>query len=281
MVESTLFENAPLLFEQLPQILLLADIAFYGFGALFFGSLAMKGFRGDAPFLVHFSIRVSLGLLSMMGGIALRGFFVFARQGIFPLFTIDIVLGSLASAMLLGIGLFLLSFRLVNVSLLKKQIAHIEKRIHDAKKVPKEKRGMRDPLKIAGVAVIGAVMIFSIATFGGFIRPSDEFYSFVGLEPEDFSAISEQLKNINAEEQGCRNVITIVQEVGSSYDTLPVSHERTIQGLIEQNAGSFVSDMRITPAGDILAVTQDAQFCTATPTAFCGCIDTKEILATA
>ena len=87
----------PIIVSQLPEIFLLADVLFYVFTTLFFGSIAVRGYRGMMHFLPHFGLRVLTGVIAIVGGVAIRGFFPDLGTGFFQLFRADVIVGGLDS----------------------------------------------------------------------------------------------------------------------------------------------------------------------------------------
>lgn len=279
MVQPAGIQNLPVILKQLPELLFLTDIIFYVFGVLFFGSLAMKGFRGSLHFASHFGLRVVMGIISMMGGLALRGLFPFLNEGIYQLFQADLLAGTLVTSIILGVGLYLVSFRLINVTALQKRIEKIQARIQKGKSIPPEQRGWRDPVKLVGIVIIVAILGISLITFRGFPLASQNFLSFLGLTEEDLQNLSKQFEELEKLEgelpPGCESILTILQTTGPDITKLPVSTDSSVKTLLEQEAGSDVLDMRIAVVGGeeyVLAVTKDSQICSATREQFCSCL---------
>ncbi len=274
--------NIASLMEQLPEMLFLSDLAFYVFGVLFFGSIAMKGFRGYMHFLPHFGARILMGLLSMLGGIALRGFLPSLSQGFYQLFRTDIIAGSLISSLVLLAGMYLVSFRMINVPALNNRIKDIRRRIEKSEGVPKRLLGWRDPLKIAGSVVLVGFAAFSLMGFSGFPLISESFLAFIGLSASDLESISEQVGRLQEIEEevpeGCESVITLLAAAGD-LDDLPISTDTGAMGRIEEGSGSGVVVMWFMTYGGMgyyVAQTESSEICSASSENFCGCIDPAE-----
>lgn len=280
MVEGSILESASIILNQLPELLFISDIAFYFFGSLFFGSIAIKGFRGYLHPLPHFGLRALLGFLCLLGGLGLRGFFAFLNSGIYQLFSIDILAGSIVLSGLLCVSLYLVSFRLLNIQALTKRASDIQERIKKAKKIPHNKLGWKDPLKIAGIALIIAITAFSLLSFRGFPRTSENFLNFMGLSPADLEELTKQAENIQQMEknlpEGCVSPFSIMQTKGFDFSKLPSYDNPSLKTLIQKQASSPVLDMRKTSfEGNtfIIALTENSQACSATETQVCSCID--------
>ena len=217
-----------------------------------------------------------MGVVSVMGGLGLQDFFTpFFGGGIYQLLNVDLFIGMLISSLILCLGLYLVSFRLVNIPSLKKQIEKMRKRIEKAKKVPRQKLGWRDPVKIVGIVIIVGLLVFSLSQFNELTRPSNSFLSAFGIDPDSIEDLSNQF----AAPEGCESVITLLQETGPDITGLPEFTGEKVKGMVEAEAGSSVLIMR-TATHDgkeyIIAVTKDSKICSATIEKVCGCIDTTQ-----
>lgn len=275
------FGETALFLQYLPEILSLMDIIFYFFGFLFFGWIVMMGFRGQLHFALRFAVKMVMGAVSMIAGIGIGAFFPGLNEGLFGLFNAGLLAGSLVAAIILGVAVFLITFRLVNVAALQNMIQKLQKRIRDADNVPPKKRGIRDPVKIVGIVIILGILVVSVFSFRGFPLISGSFANFIGFTPEELQAFGNQLAEFEEEEQnlppGCIGAFTLAQQFGAEYDTLPRSANATVEGWIEAGTGSPVLDMRIIAIDGqehILGVTEDSQICSASQEQFCNCITT-------
>jgi hypothetical protein len=276
----------PALLEQLPELFLLSDVLFYVFGVLFFGSLAVKGFRGYMHFIPFFGLRVLMGIVSMMGGLSLKGFFPFLNSGIYQLFRADILAGSFVSSLILAGGLYLISFRLINVNSLKKRVDEMQSRIEKAKKMPSKMLGWRDPLKMAGVGILVVFVGFSAVGFRGFPSISEGFLSFIGITRDDLTELSRQFEGASLQEEdlppGCMGVMGILQAAGPDITKLQKSENMDVIQIIEDGSASSVLDMRIAAVGGkeyFLAVTEGQKICSATRSLFCGCLNIPRLVS--
>lgn len=280
MAESTLLANAQTLLQQLPTIIILTDIMFYVFGALFFGSIAIKGFKGFLRFPFSFGFRMVMGLLSLIGGIGLRHLFPDFSSGIFQVFNADILIGSFLASIILLIGLHLLTFRFYRLDNLNNEKKMIEERIKKAKKIDPKKRGMRDPLKIIGLVLIIGLMVFSLINLRSLPRPSDSFLSYVGLDREELKGLGNQLGQISDLEgevaDECVSVISILQDTGPDITTFPSVTDPQVLSLLASGAGSPMLDVReIRVDGEIyyLGTAENSNLCHAKVSQFCGCFN--------
>jgi len=286
MAEFAALQNMPMILKQLPEFFFLSDVLFYVFGALFFGSIAMRGFRGHMHFAPHFAMRVVMGIASIVGGVALQGFFPSLNQGIYQLFRVDLLAGALVSSIIFAVGLYLISFRMINVNSLKKLIRKLQERIEKSKKIPSKRLGWKDPLKIAGVLVVAGFLVFSLINFSGFPRISDSFLSFVGLSQEDLTELSKQLEGFGGLEgevpEGCESIVSILTAAGPDITKLPVSTDETIKSIIEKGSGSEALVVWVAEIGGkdyFIAQTGDSKICSATKTKFCSCLDASKFVS--
>ena len=279
MAISSLAQNAPAFLQHLPTLLFLSDVMFYVFGTLFFGSIAVKGFRGYLHPLAHFGLRVLMGIAGMIGGLAFQGWLPFLNTGIYQLFRLDILAGALISSAVFGVGLYLISFRLINIKALKMRIEKMEGRIKKAKSIPEGKRGWKDPLKAVGIVIIIVLAGLSLLSFRGFPRLSENLLSSLGVTEQDVQAIS----GIQGGQvpEGCVPPLTLLQTAGLQSNTLPVARDPAVQNAIEQHGGSKVVEMRKTAIEGtdyFIAFTENQHLCYSTKTQFCSCIDVSGFL---
>jgi len=271
----------PEIIQQLPQLLFISDVVFYVFGVLFFGSLAIRGFRGYLNLPVMLGLRVLMGVISLVGGVALQGYFSFLNQGFYRLFRLDILAGSLVSSIVLAVGIYLLSFRFENLDGLRHKIERLKERLENAEKAPKSSVGWKDPYKIAGAAVLLGFIGFSLANFSGFPKIGESFLSYVGLSQEELMNLSDTIGDVYSNQlpQGCKNVIDILQVTGADITRLQEYSDPQITNLIESGANSKLLDLRIAVVeGEehFLGITENQKICSARIDRFCSCVDLSE-----
>lgn len=279
MVEATALAG---MVSQLPEILFFVDIIFYIFSILFFGSIVTKGFRGYLHPLVHLGLRIGMGFISIIGGISLSWLFPSLSEGFFQFMRASILAGSLVSSIILAIGLYLVTFRMINVKALNKMIENIKKKIASAKKNP-NKRGLKDPIKLAGVAIILGFLIYSLITFNGFPSISDDITELTGISLDEIKNLGGQLEDIGGGEgdlpDGCMSMISILTKTGPDLTKLTASNDEGIKKIIEDNSGSTVVDLRIADIeGETyyIAITQESKICSSTNNIFCSCLDISQ-----
>lgn len=269
-----LAEQLPLLLKELPTLLLLSDVVFYVFGILFFGSIAVRGFRGYLHPAAHFGLRILLGMVSVVGGMAMTSLFSFLSSGAYGLLNLDTLAGSLLSSLILAGGLYLVSFRLIDVPSLKKRIRRMEERIKRGQAVAAEKRGWKDPVKVIGILIIAGLVGFSLLQFKGFPRPSEELLSSIGISPGDL----EGLKALGGGTQGCAAALTLLQSLGN-FDNLPPVTDTGQKSIFEREAHSRVTDMRkafVEGEDYTVALTEGQQICYSKQSQFCDCVDVSQ-----
>lgn len=280
MADPAFIGNLSGIAEGLPMLILLSDIAFYVFGILFFGSIALKGYRGFLEMLPSLGLRIVMGLISMVGGIGLRGYFPQLAEGLLVVFNADILAGALLASIILGVGLYLISFRLTNIHRLEEKIHKMQERIKKAKHLSPKQRGMKDPIKIVGVVLIVGFVAFSLIGFHELPRASDGFLSFMGLSRDDFDSLTDQISGLQDLEEGlpeaCESMLSILQATGPDLTQLPQSSDASLTALIESGTSSSVIDVRIATVSGVtyyVGTTNDGQLCHAKADVFCGCLD--------
>lgn len=283
------------LVRELPTILFLADVSFYVLGALFFGSIAVVGYRGYMGRFPHFGLRVLMGAISMIGGLGIMYFLPLPQGGFFQIMNqfirLDILLGSLVSSVILAAGLFLVSFRLINVTALKSMIKKMEGKIKKAKKTDPKKLGWKDPVKIVGIAVIVGLIAFSLINFRGIPTlqetMSDTLSGITGFDfnQENLDKLAEQagkLEELQKAPEGCASMWNLLQDVSWDIQQFSPADNPEIKGVIEASSGSVVVDLKKHTYQGVLhfiAVTADQQMCSATSAKFCNCADVSEFLS--
>ncbi|MBI4181710.1 MAG: hypothetical protein HY520_01965 [Candidatus Aenigmarchaeota archaeon] len=274
-----LLTTLPALFQNLPQLFLLADAVFYVATVLFFGSIAVAGYRGYLGLLPRQGVRILLGLLAVMGGISLRGFFAPFGEGIYGLFNADLLVASLVSSLLLLGGMYLLTFRLLNAAAIERRIHQLEQRLQRAKKVPERLRGWRDPVKVGGALVLVGMVVVVVAGFREFPSMNERLLDTLGLTPEQFQNIANQLGDLEQRQgdlpPGCAPMLSILQTTGPDIGRLPRA-DAALAAVLEQGAGvAFDPVYQADHAGVTYAIgAASGQLCHATRTQFCGCFST-------
>ncbi|MFQ5648028.1 MAG: hypothetical protein ACE5FW_02220 [Candidatus Aenigmatarchaeota archaeon] len=99
------------LLGNLPAIFQYIQIFGYIVLLLFFGAIAMKGWKGFLRFYIRWPARIGVGFLCLIAGIGLSPFIPVLSTGIFKVFQSDIIAGGIVTAIVVSIGFYLISFR--------------------------------------------------------------------------------------------------------------------------------------------------------------------------
>ncbi|MBN2330213.1 MAG: hypothetical protein JXC85_00180 [Candidatus Aenigmarchaeota archaeon] len=94
----------PDLLVMLPAMLYLLQIAFYLFFIWFCGSIAMRGYMKEHPFMLGFGIRFMSGAICLVGGLSLAGFVPYLSKGMLKMMQLDIMVAGLSVSLLLAIA---------------------------------------------------------------------------------------------------------------------------------------------------------------------------------
>lgn len=95
--------------ETLPQLLMLAQIAMYFVLSWIFGSFAFRGMKKKIPFAIRIVAMLGAGFLCVMAGAALRGFMFFFKGTIFEMMQLDLFIGGIIAAGLLGAAFYFIT----------------------------------------------------------------------------------------------------------------------------------------------------------------------------
>lgn len=137
-----------------------------------------------------------------------------------------------------------------------------------------------DIVRIGGMIVIAALIVFGVLTFTGFPNLSDDLYAFLGISESDVSGLGSLLSGPVTgpakKDPSCVGVQALILSYGFDIvnNKFPPYSNSEVQAIIEQNSGSPVKAMySITHEGKdvIVAVTEDS-ICSATQSAFCECL---------
>ncbi|GEM_PF-4728545 len=244
----------------LPMVFQYIQVIGYIVMVLFFGSIAMRGWKGWFPWYINLLARVGTGFVCLIAGVSLGPFMTGLRTGILAMFQLDLITVGVISSVIMSVALYLISFKSHRAAL------SVKKRIH---KLERKLRGMGHPpkgmtkWKWAGLAIIVALVALSAVSFRGFPEnAASEMFKSMGL-PEEVADMSPE----------CLSAMMAVTSVGEIRDP-PLYENDALKSTIEAESGETVFEMyRIENAGaTIIAVkTVSDKTCFATETDFCMC----------
>ena len=244
----------------LPELLFTVQIIMYVFLILFFGSISILGLRTYFNWIFRLLIRIGIGFLALITGIAMSSMLPFFKDGIWALMQADLIVGGLITSIILGIALFLITFDYVNIPKLEKTIENLRSRLHEAKsKRPAQKSKY---VRVGGLIFMALFLVISLLNFQGFPDINDRISDTFGFA----------IGNLESE---CRVISALVLENQEEISQNLVLYENAVlERSIENRAGSPVLQMFSTDIEGrtiILAITEDEQNCVATETEVCVC----------
>jgi hypothetical protein len=249
----------------LPQLFQYLQIIAYVVLLLFFGSVAMRGWKGYLPIYFRWPARIGVGFICLIAGIALGPLITGLGTGILKMFQLDVVTVGVISAIIVSVGLYLISYRSHGaVESMKREIERLERKVSDMK--GKVRPGWT-VAKIMGLVIIIALVAVSAASFRGFppAMSSELFESF---------GIPEEISRMSPECMGLMTTMATLSQQQDAFQNPPVHQDDALKALIEQGSGKSVSEMyRIEESGQtiILGVMGDNSQCIASETEFCMC----------
>jgi hypothetical protein len=250
---------------------------------LFFGSIAVIGFRIYAPFWKKLLIRVVFGFLSLFSGAAIAGFMPLPDNILIKLVQIDLLIGGVVSSIIFAVSLYILSKALNSEDTIKRAIERLQAALKKELARPKPKSMWSSPFFLAGVVIIALFLIFSAANFRGFPSFQDSLMDTFGMTPEDFESLGDVLDNVkdmNMPEgiadmpSECLDLLSAIGRSPESMTELADYTNPTLKSIIESSTGQSVLDMKRTSVQGglvIVAITSEGQTCIASETELCIC----------
>lgn len=289
---SGLLDMAPAMLRDLPQILGGIQVGYYFVLVLIFGSIIMKSYQGYMHFAAKFLLRLGFGFIALVTGIAISGFIPMLTTDSFYVFIqrimINPLIGIIISTTVLTLSLFMISHNLFNIPGLKKRIQKLGEKLKRAEEATAKagSEGIRklEPVRIVGIVVLAAFLIFSLMNFQGFPSFGDELLSFIGLTPEDIDELGRYMEGFQSPDlpEDCVPIITLIQNNYDDIvsDSLPESTDVGIRSLIESGSGMSIEKVLVVSHEQrtfYIGAAQD-NLCSATAGEFCECFDLKEFL---
>lgn len=244
----------------LPQVFQYIQVIGYVVMIFFFGSIAMRGWKGWLPWYTNLLARAGVGFLCLFVGVSIGPLITGLRSGILAMFQLDLITVGVVSAIMLSIALYLLSFKSHYAVLsIRKRMHKLERRMRSMRNLPK---GMTIH-KWIGVIIIVALVALAAVNFRGFPEnPAGEIFRSMGL-PEDIA-------NMSPECMGAIMAMTAIDEVRNP----PLYENPSLASLVEERSGKEVFEMyRLESEGmTVIAIkTTDDLTCFATESEFCMC----------
>jgi hypothetical protein len=289
------------LLQNLPEIMFWAQIVIYIFLILFFGSIAMKGYKGYLHWAIHLLLRIGTGFVCLITGIGLSSFLPLVSENmILKITQIDLIIGGAISSLVLLASLYIITLRFPRSAVINKKIEALRKTLAKTKDRPPSP-GKLDPFIIVGVAIIAVFLVISLMNFRGFPNMTEDMLSQLGITPEELDQLGSVLggtggnggledllpegvvieggKPISEQSPECTSAILATASIQDQLQDpeFLMSHSysnNAIKSMIERESGKTVTTMfRVTEGGSdiIIAVTEDMFSCFATPNELCLC----------
>jgi len=260
--------------SELPLFLQTVQTVFYIFLVLFFGSIAVTGFRVYAPFWKRFLLRLVFGLLALFSGIAIRGLIPLPGLIFIKLMQLDIILGGIIASVVFAISLLLISRTVSAEDTLKRAIDGLYDKLKKEQSRHKPDNALKSPHFIAGVLIIVAMLLFSAANFTGLPSMQENVLSTFGISPEDWGEISKLASSMQSE--GCSEVTgVLLRHKDDLQDILTGSYENpSLESLMSNEAGEEVLALQRGEAEGVvfvLGVTASGTTCVGTENRVCFC----------
>ena len=277
----------------------------YIFLIFFFGSIAMKGYKGYLQGKLHLLLRIGSGFVCLITGIGLSSFLPLVSENmILKIAQIDLIIGGAISSLVLLVSLYIITLRFPRSLVIKKRIEKLEEKLKKTKDRPPSPRKV-DPFIIVGVAIIAVFLIISLMNFRGFPNMTEDLLSQMGITPEELSQMGDLLggaggngglegllpegmvieggKPIEEQSPECTSTILAIASIQNQIQDpeFLMSHmysNQAVESMIERESGKTVIQMfRVTEGGNdiIIAMTEDMFSCIGTPTQFCLCAGTS------
>ncbi|MBU0530594.1 MAG: hypothetical protein KKC05_02875, partial [Nanoarchaeota archaeon] len=201
----------PDLLRNLPVLVQILQAIGYVVFILFLGSISIRGYRGYANWFFRFGVRVGLGFVALIGGIALSNVVPFLNEGVYRMFQLNVLIFGVISSIILLVAVYMIAFNIINVEGMRKQIENLQKRLEKARDVKAKKLA---PISIVGIVILIGFVLFSALFFGGF----PDMLSDVGLNPDDLSNLADEIEGLTGQvedvPQGCVSMVVLAQSLG-------------------------------------------------------------------
>lgn len=258
--------------SSLPQILQVVQIFGYIVIILFFGSIAIKGYRGYVNRILRFLGRIGLGFVCLVSGVVVSAHLPleFLNEGLYRMFQLNLLIGGIMSSIILALLVYMITFRLHNVSAMEKRIKKLEERVKKAKDMEKKgKSKIKNPVSIIGIVLIVLFLVFSFMSFRGFPSFSDDISVLMGGSGDL--------------PEGCASTLMIVATNLEAFSNqeLPEYDDPNVKALLEEGSGynmSMVYRVEYNQDTYAIGITPAGKMCSARPTQFCECIDVSEMI---
>jgi len=268
-------------FTNLPEFLGIVQIIIYIALVLFFGSIIMLGFRAYIHWIVRILIRLGVGALALIAGLALAPLLPLAAlfgptlAPFLPIFQVDVLIGGIVSSIIIGICLYMITFELIDAKKIERRIESLRKKLDKARR--RKPTQQVKFIRIGGIVLVAVFLIFSLVNFRGFPDPMALIAAAVGIEPDEFSDL---LSGFSGFGDGglsgeCIDAATLLARYQEELPTLLQMHEDAVlEQAFEATSGSPLQQMfsaELEGTTVVLAIMENGDNCFATATEVCVC----------
>lgn len=290
---SGLLQAAPMVLNEMPQIITGLQIAFYIVLILGSGSIIRKGYRGYMHPAVGLLARIGFGFVALITSLGISNLMpVFIENGFYILvqrLVINPIIGIVVSTIVLTMSLYLISHNVFNIPGIKKQIEKMQSMLKRAEELTAKGMKKLEPMRIVGIVVLVAFLILSLINFQGFPSMGDELFGFIGLTPDDIDEFNQYMEDMGVftgagTPEGCAPIITLIQPNLDAFmsGNLPESTDQLIISMIE-NSGSInvfrMYSIKHDGVDYYLALSDDGNtVCSAKSNQFCSCMNLQSMM---
>jgi len=248
-------------------ILLATEIFMFIGVSMFFGSIALNGYRGYLGGWVKWPAKLGIGALGLVAGIGVGAFVPVA----FPFASfVQMFIGGIIAGITLAVAIYILSYRMPGlIESHQGRIRHYQERLRALESGGPLKA--ITPLRITGMAVLIALVVFGLLNFGGFVTLENEASALIG----DMIGIDIDMEDISADCQAMMN--TLYANINALSSAMPSPYnDPALQTAMEQGCGESITGLFIynleTPV--VVGTTSNSNImCLATQTDFCMRLD--------
>ena len=260
------------LITSLPLILQGIQIFSYIVLTLFFGSIAVKGWRGAPSMLVSILLRLGAGFVCLIAGITFGPWVPWLATDIMRLFQLDMIIMGFVFSIIMAVAIALVSNNLPgSAERMQRIIEKLQKRI---KKMQQGEVSGVNSQRIAGAVIVIVVVALSALYFPGFPNMAEDLLS--SLAPMGGEGLS-QITQMSAECTGIMASLLNIQQTSPELLMMPeVYRNPSLESRVESERADSVLEMyKVEYEGAVIVqiLMESGDVCTATETELCLCVE--------
>jgi hypothetical protein len=202
---TTVISSAPQILREAYFWINLFQLIFYAGLILTFGGFITRALKDhfEGPWMVVG--RLIFGFLALVTGLGISWLFPrFSTASVFLILQglfLDILIGGAVASVILYLALRLVSYHLYNIKQIEERIDELEELEEKARKIEKQeheqhKEGIRNPIRVIGLALLAAFIVIGLLGFRGFPSPMEQ----MGLSQEDLDRMASSLEQLSEED---------------------------------------------------------------------------------